>query len=410
VSAATRPAPGLLSAPGFVPLWVAGGVSNAMLWLEVLAAALFTLQVTGSGFDVALVSAARSLPLLATGAVIGVISDAIDRKRIVVGGLLLSAASAGGIGLLALAGVLQPWHIAVAALASGLVYATEMPARRRMIAESAGPVLLPRAVAVDSMTSYATRCAGPLLGGVAYQHTGLAGAFLLSATLSLAAAAAVAGISHRQLAVRRLSLAAAMRDLRAGLSFARQSSTIRALLGITIATNLFGYSYSTLVTPIGRLVFNLSPEMIGVLAAAEPTGSLLAGSFIAIHPLPGPPLRWLAAGAAGLFSALAVAALLGHLTQPFMPVLAVLFLGGIGSAIYNIHQTTIAMDETPVALRSRVMGLVTVCIGCWPLGQLFAGGLIAPLGPLGSLAALGVGGLASIALLAMIGRGRGSQP
>ena len=104
MSVATRPVPGLLSAPGFVPLWVAGGVSNAMLWLEVLAAALFTLQVTGSGFDVALVSAARSLPLLATGAVIGVISDAIDRKRIVVGGLLLSAASAGGIGLLAMAG------------------------------------------------------------------------------------------------------------------------------------------------------------------------------------------------------------------------------------------------------------------------------------------------------------------
>lgn len=57
-----RPATaGLFAAPDFRGLWIAGGLSNAMLWFEVLAAGLFTFQVTGSGFDVALVSAARSL-------------------------------------------------------------------------------------------------------------------------------------------------------------------------------------------------------------------------------------------------------------------------------------------------------------------------------------------------------------
>ena len=398
-------APGLLRAPGFVRLWIAGGVSNAMLWLEVLAAALFTLQATGSGFAVAVVSAARSLPLLAVGALVGVISDAIDRRRIVVGGLLLSAVAAGAVGLLASLGVLRPWHVGVAALLSGLVYATEMPARRRMIAESAGPRLTPRAVAVDSMTSYATRCAGPLLGGVAYQRVGLAGAFLMSAAFSLAAAAVVAGIGGGQV-VRRLSLAAAMRDLRDGLAFARRSRGIMTLLGVTVATNLFGYSYTALVTPIGKLVFGLSPEMIGVLAAAEPAGSLLAGSLVALYPLPGRPLRWLAGGAAGLFAALVAASLLGHAATPVPPVLAMLFLGGIGVAFYNIQQTTIVMHDTPPALRSRVMGLVTVCVGCWPLGMLLAGALIAPLGALGALAALGLGGLAGLALLGWVMQGK----
>lgn len=402
MSAAVTPAPGLLRAPGFVRLWIAGGVSNAMLWLEVLAAALFTLQATGSGLAVAVVSAARSLPLLATGALIGVISDAVDRRRIVAGGLLLSAASAGAVGLLALSGALRPWHVGVAALASGLVYATEMPARRRMIAESAGPLLTPRAVAIDSMTSYATRCAGPLLGGVAYQQVGLAGAFLMSAAFSLATAVLVAGIDHRQ-AVRRLSLTAAMRDLRDGLAFARHSRGIMALLGVTVITNLFGYSYTTLMTPVGKLVFGLPPEMIGVLAAAEPAGSLLAGLLVALRPLPGRPLRWMAGGAATLFSALALASLLGHRAHPLVPVLATLFLGGVGIAVYNIQQTSIVMQDTPPALRGRVMGLVTVCIGCWPLGMLLAGRLIAPLGSLGALGALGLGGLAGMALLALLG-------
>jgi Major Facilitator Superfamily len=344
--------------------------------------------------------------LLATGAIIGVISDAVDRKRIVTGGLVLSAASAGSVGLLALAGVLRPWHVGVAALVSGLVYATEMPARRRMIAESAGAARAPRAVAVDSMTSYATRVAGPLLGGLAYQHVGLAGAFLMSAGFSLATAVLVSGISHRQSVVRHLSLAGAIADLRDGLAFARRRRTILTLLGITIVTNLCGYSYSTLVTPIGRLVFHLSPGLIGVLAAAEPAGALLAGSVIALRPLSGRPLRWMAGGAATLFTALVAAACLARLGEPLWPVLVVLFAGGLGSAVYNIQQTTIVMADTPPALRSRVMGLVTVCIGSWPLGMVLAGGLIAPLGLLGAMAALGLGGLGSLAMVAWLSHRR----
>ncbi|WP_284946295.1 MFS transporter [Acidisoma cladoniae] len=396
--------PGLLKAPGFVRLWIAGGTSNAMLWLEVLAAALFTLQVTGSGFDVALVSAARSLPLLATGALIGVISDAIDRKRIVTGGLVLSALASASVGVLALLGVLRPWHIGVAALVSGLVYATEMPARRRMIAESAGPRLASRAVAIDSMTNYATRVAGPLLGGLAYQQIGLSGAFLMSATVSLGTAILVAGITHRQAVVRRMSLAVAMRDMREGFAFARGRRAILVLLAVTVITNLFGYSYTTLVTPLGKLVLHLSPQMIGVLAAAEPAGSLLAGTVLALRPARGHPLRWLAGGAAVLFLALVTAALLGMLAHPLLPILIALFLGGLGSAVYNIHQTTIVMADTPPELRSRVMGLITVCIGCWPLGMLIAGALILPLGLLGALASLGLGGLAAMAMILSLAR------
>jgi MFS family permease len=213
-------------APGFVPLWIAGGVSNAMLWLEVLAAALFTLQVRNSGFDVAVVSAARSLPLLVTGAFIGVFSDAANRKCIVLGGLLLSAASASTVGVMTSCGMLHPWHVGVASLVSGLVYATEMPARRRMIAECAGPSLAVRAVAVDSMTNYATRVLGPVLGGIAYQQVGLAGAFLMSATLSTITAVLVGTIRHEQGSTRRLTLAEAFDDLKEGFAFARRQGTI----------------------------------------------------------------------------------------------------------------------------------------------------------------------------------------
>jgi MFS family permease len=153
-------------------------------------------------------------------------------------------------------------------------------------------------------------------------------------------------------------------------------------------------------------VFKVSSAMVGVLASAEPAGSLFAGLVIALRPPRGRPILWLAAGAAGLFLALVVASLVGRSKHPFVPVLAVLFVGGFASALYNIFQTTIVIDATPDRLRSRMMGLVTVCIGTWPLGTMIAGALSRPLGSLGALGALGGCGLVGLGLIAAVARPR----
>jgi hypothetical protein len=154
-----------------------------------------------------------------------------------------------------------------------------------------------------------------------------------------------------------------MTDLRDAVAFARASKTLAALLGITVVTNLFGYSYGALLTPLGLHVFKVSSAMVGVLASAEPAGSRVAGVVIALRTPRGRPIFWLATGAAALFLALGLASLVGRSEHHFVPVLAVLFVGGFASALYNIFQTTIVIDPTPDLLRSRMMGLVTVCIG-----------------------------------------------
>jgi MFS family permease len=137
------------------------------------------LHATGSELEVALESAARSVPLLLTGAFIGVLSDAVNRKRIVATGLSVTAMSSAVVSVIGMCGVLLPWHLGVAALVSRTVYATEMPARRKMIAECAGDDARLRAVAVDSMTTMqpavcGSACRWPpvpaswLAGGVPY--------------------------------------------------------------------------------------------------------------------------------------------------------------------------------------------------------------------------------------------------
>src|SRR5260370_30348886 len=77
------PVRALLRLPDFLRLWLVGAFANAMRWLELLASGLFAYEVTGSALAVTFVVAARQLPQLAFGAVLGAVSEAVDRKLIV---------------------------------------------------------------------------------------------------------------------------------------------------------------------------------------------------------------------------------------------------------------------------------------------------------------------------------------
>jgi MFS family permease len=65
--------------------------------------------------------------------------------------------------------------------------------------------------------------------------------------------------------------------------------------------------------------------------------------------------------------------------MPFAPSFALacmlLVIGGIGSAAFANMQTSLIVLHAPPQLRSRLMGLLTVCIGMGPVGILLIGTL-----------------------------------
>ena len=133
-----RPVRELLGVPDFLRLWLAGGAANAMRWLELLASGLFAFEATGSTLAVAGVVAIRQLPQFAFGAFAGAMSEAVNRKLVVTLAMAVPASVSAVVALLAATGHLALWHIAVANLVSGILWATEMSTRRRMVGEVAG--------------------------------------------------------------------------------------------------------------------------------------------------------------------------------------------------------------------------------------------------------------------------------
>ena len=367
----------LLAAPSFVRLWGIGCCANTMRWFELLSAALFTLDVTGSGFDVALVSAARTMPMLLLGAFSGVISESLNRKHVLLTGQIMACLSSGSIAVLAAFGVARPWHLGVAAAVTGVVWSTEMATRRRMVGECVDGPLVSRALALDTMSNSFTRLIGPIAAGAIYQGVGIAGSYTASAGVFALAAFLSFGLRYRQDS-RRLVVSQVPRDLAEGVTYARGNVTIAGVLMVTIFMNLLGFPYSALIAPIGKMVFMVSPTLVGVLAASESFGAFLGGIWLTTST-PRLSGRQLMIGGSLL---LMVCVILMPLVPHFSLACGLLAIGGFGSSAFANMQTSLIVLHTPGRIRSRLMGLLTVCIGMGPLGILLFGAVADFVGPM----------------------------
>src|SRR6516162_2362704 len=367
ITSASKPR-GFLATPSYLRLWFAGGIGNAMRWLELLVAGIFTYEVTRSTVLVALVTVARSLPMLFIGTIAGVVGEALNRKRLLLTQLFVMAVSSSALCALAFSGQIRVWHIGVGGIAAGIVWAMELAVRRRMIGEVVTPNQVAPAVAFDSLTNSFARVLGPLAGGAAYQTLGLGGAYLLSAALYLAAGLTVSGLDFRQ-EPRRLRFGRIAIDIAEAVAVARANPSI--------LMNMFAFSYSALIAPIGLDVYRVSPILVGALAAAEPLGAIAVGI-----PLSTGQLRLSGRGALLRGSLLFLVGLAAMALSPWYWLAFVLLLiGGLGTAAFSNMQTTLILTEAPPAARSRVMGIVTMCIGTGPVGVIMVGILSGRFGP-----------------------------
>ena len=395
----TQPLARRLAEPDVVRLLLIGGSNNITRWLEVLAAALFTYEMTGSGLLVAAVTAARSVPMMLFGAFAGVISEALDRRRIMLAGMLITGAGSATICVLAAAGLVRPWHVGLAAFVSGTVWSAEMSGRRRMVGDAAAPALLGRVIALDSLTGAATRMAGPLIGGIVYQFIGLGGAYGLTFALAMVNFALAWPLAHRQVA-RRLSVAGLAQDLLEGVRAALSSPQLAGVLAVTMAMNAFVFCYSALAVPIAITLFGASNAEVGVLGAAESAGALIAGLMLARGLPPIAPRRLMIGGSAMFAACLAVMPLLPSLELACL----VLLIGGTGTAAFSNMQTMLVLNGAPPAMRSRLLGLITVSIGTGPLGQLLAGWLADTIGLRPAVMLVALTGLGVILLIGELWR------
>jgi MFS family permease len=354
-----------------------------MRWLEMLASGIYAYELTGSAFAVAAVTVARTSPMLFVGVPAGVVADAANRKALLLASFVVMVANAALQFALAATGSLQLWSLASCAVVAGLVWTIDLPVRRRMLGEVVEPAHVGQAIALDSVTASATRMIGPLAGGIAFEAVGIGGAFLISAVVHAAGALIALPVGYQQ-EIRRIGLARVPAEIAEGLAVVRRQRLILGVVVVTVVMNVFAFSYAALIPPIAITRYGVSPALVGLLAAAEPIGALIAGFAIASGRYRAARAQTFVSGALLFLAALAAAAL-----APWY---------WLGTAAFGSMQSTLIITEAPPATRSRIMGIVTMCIGMGPVGVLAVGMLSDRIGPSHAILAMALAGLAMLLL------------
>ena len=378
--------------PGFISLWLAGAAASTIRWLEMLAIAVYVFDQTGSPFLVALLTVLRMLPLGLLGAVSGALCERFDRRRIQLGGTLAMLALNSILAILAQQQLIQLWHLMLGAFLNGVFWTIDMPARRTLLGEIAGPQLIGSAMSLDSVTSNGTRMLGPLLGGLLLEQIGLAGTFFLTLGLYLIAFIAVLRLAWRDEISGDGSLSL-WRSILEGLQYVRSNRALTGTLLITVIFNIWVFPFTAMVPVIGRDILGLSPFPVGLLASAEGTGAMCSALLIAFLA---PPRWYRKLYFFGTVNALIAIIILSQAN--WAPLAAsCLLIAGAGTAAFATMQATLVFLAAPIKARGRIMGVLSVCIGVGPIGFLHIGWLADWLGAPSALIVMAIQGLLAMA-------------
>ena len=372
-----------------------------MRWLEMLAIGVFTFQVTQSALMVALITMARTVPMLLFSAFTGAIADGFDRRLMLLGGLGMLALTSTILAGLAMAERIELWHVALGTFISGIYGTLEFPVRRGLLGiiagAKAGAAGAGVALTLDSGTNHCMRLVGPVLGGLVLTGFGLPGIYILGGILYSLGLFLVLKAQyqapHYAAAVPRI-----LGQIIEGLRYIRTDPKIKGTLFITIAMNVFGFPYVAMVPVIGDQILGQGAVATGILVSAEAAGALAGALLIANFVQP----RHFSA----VYFYCSILFILGvlafSLSQIYSVSLGLLFLAGLGVAGFSAMQSTIVFTAAPPEMRGRLMGVLAVCIGFNPLGILQVGLLADWFGGALAVTIMTSEGLAAILIAALL--------
>jgi MFS family permease len=341
-------------------------------WMQLTAMLWVVHIMTHSPFDQGVVGFASQIPAFFVAPLAGVLVDRWNRHRLVVATQVLAMFQAFALAGLALADVLQLWHVLVLSVFSGVVNAFDMTGRqaflREMIDERAD---LANAIALNSSMFNGARLVGPALASLALWLTSAGVCFLLNALSYLAVIAALLALRvapqiappHRG----RLS-----HEMRVGMAYAFGFAPIRSLLLLVAVMSMAGTSYTVLVPHMADRVLHGNEVTMGWLMTASAVGALSAASYLAMRTTILGLSRWLVIApalsgvsliflsqSASLWTALPLFAALGFALMVHM------------GSTNTLLQTIVDEDK-----RGRVMSLYMMAfMGLSPLGSLLTGWL-----------------------------------
>ena len=390
----------LRESPAFRRLWAGVTLSAFGGSLTSFAVILQVWELTHSSFAVGAVGVAQMVPTLAVGLLGGSLTDAADRRKVV---LVTSAALAlvsSALAAQAFAGLRLVWPLYALVTVQAALNAVNFPARQTFLPRLLPPALVPAGLALDRLSFQIVLTAGPALAGLitGIPQLGLRACYLIDA---LTFAAALYGVARLPAMPPQPEAAGpgsrpGPRAVAEGVRFIRRSQPLAGAFLIDLNATVFGLPVA-LFPAINAERFGGHPGTLGLFTAAIGVGGLVSAALSG-------PIRHVTRHGRAMLAAVAVwgAAFAGFAVAPGLWLtLTLLAVAGAVDTFTVVFRQSILQAVTPEHLRGRVLAAdYVVAAGGPQLGNLEAGALASLTTPVISAVS---GGLVTVAGALVIG-------
>ncbi len=332
---------------------------------QMLVRSMITYELTESPLDLGLVNFAVAIPMMLASPFGGVVADRIERRQLILFGQGALITSELTIFALLIAGMLQFWHLVVAATLMGLIFPFTMPARMAIVVNIIGKRGLQNAMALSMGGMNATRILGPTISGLLVPVLGLAGTLSFGITLYIVAFLCLFGVdrSHPEKAAQETSILA---DLVEGFRYMGRNRLVLTLMVFGILPMFLAMPFQTLLVVFTEDVWMVGPSGLGLLYAISGIGGLLGSVYVAQLDERRDRLRTMIVTLVGFSSFLLAVAL----SPWFLLGLPLVLIANVFSSVFGTLNNTAIQVLIPDNVRGRISSFMMMSFGLTPLGTL----------------------------------------
>jgi MFS family permease len=273
----------------FALFWTGWTVSLIGDGFFLVAIAWQVFDLWNSPTALAVVGVAETVPLVAFVLVGGVVSDRFERRRVLIGSSLVRGLCVGLLGVLAVTGTIELWHVFAISAVYGAGKAFEGPASGAIV-----PDLVPKHLLVqaNSLAQFVKQLAfafvGPAVGGLVVHEVGVGTAFLVDAASFGVAIAMLALLTPRPAYAPADGESGSMRrDIAEGLRFVRAHVWLWGTLAWAFVALLLIYGpFEVLLPYLVRNELGGDAGDLGLVFAAGGLGALLLSLAVGQIGLP----------------------------------------------------------------------------------------------------------------------------
>ena len=359
---------------GFLYQWPADLLTNWGIEMELLILGWYVLVETHS---VLLLTVFGSLRYLGTliAPMFGMAGDKFGHRNVLCAMRSTYAVLSAGMAVLALTGVLLPWHVFVVAALAGLVRPSDLAMRNALIAAIMPGEQLMAAMGVARTTSDSARIFGPLFGAGLIAAMGL-GTVYVAITAFYSVGLILTGLGGAGLAHRRsahVGKASFAREVIEGLAFVWRTPSVHAGMWLAFLVNMTAFPITGNLLPyVVRDIYHIGQTGLGVLTACFAVGALCGSVLLSAAGQNWPTGRVMIVTAVLWYIMVLVFVLMPDAVSGGV----MLVLSGLVQSISMVALAVMLLRAAGEQYRGRVMGVRMLAIYGLPMGLLAAGFLI----------------------------------